>query len=194
MFEPFTESELALFGSDSESLPLRILNTDDPDDAEFLRKKSLPLDCRDPNLPALIARMIATLQSITEIKAVGLAAPQIGINRRVFVLKHSVDGIESFSHYINPTIRSTSDDTIIKYECCLSMSVGFGRVERRAAIDVSYLTCEGKEIQQTLTDLASRAFQHEREHLDGILFTDKLYDVKLIPNKIFYKMRDEGLL
>jgi len=103
-------------------------------------------------------------------KALGLAAPQIGENVRIFLAKIG----KSFMILANPKILSQSFTKKIAEEGCLSLPGKWGEVERFEEITVEFLDQKGQKKKMNLKDLDARVVQHEIDHLDGILFTDKL--------------------
>jgi len=104
---------------------------------------------------------------------IGLAAPQIGKNLRVAVIE--IDEESGLFELINPEIISQSGSSI-DVEGCLSFPEVYGTVERAAEVTVRYFDREGEEYEVTATDYLARAFQHEIEHLEGKLFTDKIIE------------------
>lgn len=108
---------------------------------------------------------------------VGLAAPQVGVNKRLIVvsLMHDYDD-ENYRTIamINPEIIEHSDDTCSDKEGCLSVPGESGDVERWSSVKVSFLDIDGKKYVMKLSDLAARIVQHEIDHLDGVLFTDRI--------------------
>ncbi len=113
---------------------------------------------------------------------VGLAAPQVGVNKRLIVvsLMKTYDD-ESFRTIamINPTILEHSEEKSKDIEWCLSVPGESGEVERWSWVKVAFLDAEGKKYALRLTDLAARIVQHEIDHLDGILFTDKAENITI---------------
>lgn len=113
---------------------------------------------------------------------VGLAAPQIGLNKRLIVVSLMRDyEDENFRTIamINPEIIEHSNDTCTDTEGCLSVPGESGDVMRWAWIRVVFLDLEWKKYSLKLENLAARIVQHEIDHLDGILFTDKVEKVHL---------------
>ncbi|MGX7059913.1 peptide deformylase [Vagococcus humatus] len=104
---------------------------------------------------------------------IGLAAPQIGKNLRVAVIE--IDEESGLFELINPEIISQSGSSI-DVEGCLSFPEVYGTVERASEVTVRYFDREGEEYEVTATDYLARAFQHEIEHLEGKLFTDKIIE------------------
>lgn len=132
----------------------------------ILRKKSKPVEVVNDRIKILIKDMFQTMYYED---GVGLAAPQVGILKRVVV----VDIGEGPIALINPEIIS-KEGSYIDTEGCLSLPEKQGEVERPQHIRVKALNEEGKEINFDAEDLFARAICHEVDHLDGILFTDKV--------------------
>ncbi len=108
---------------------------------------------------------------------VWLAAPQVGVNKRLIVvslMKTYDDDIYKTIAMINPLITETSPEKCSDQEWCLSVPGESWDVERWSWVKVEFLDIEGKKYSMKLTDLAARIVQHEIDHLDGILFTDKI--------------------
>ncbi len=108
---------------------------------------------------------------------VWLAAPQIWVNKRLIVvslMKTYDDETYRTIAMINPDIIEHSEDRCADTEWCLSVPGESGEVERWTWIKVNFLDIDGKKYAMKLTDLAARIVQHEIDHLDGVLFTDKV--------------------
>lgn len=139
----------------------RIVESGDP----VLREKARPVPKITPNVIKLLENMADTMY---DAQGVGLAAPQVGVGKRIVV----VDVGEGIIELINPEIvRKEGLDTDI--EGCLSVPGVRGEVQRAARCVVKALNREGKEVEYDGEGLLARAFQHELDHLDGILFIDK---------------------
>lgn len=104
-------------------------------------------------------------------KGIGLAAPQVGVCKRLFVAKNHITG--KITEYINPTIVPVSDKEFGFKEGCLSLPGIFAVVKRPKEIEITYFDVDGVEHKEFATDLYSTVLQHEYDHLDGILFIDK---------------------
>ncbi len=114
---------------------------------------------------------------------VGLSAPQIAINERVFVVSGKIWKKEgkpapADEYFINPVIVKKSRKLVIAEEGCLSIPNLYGMVKRHATVSIDYLDVNGNPATKKATGLLSRIFQHEIDHLDGILFTDKATNVR----------------
>ena len=146
----------------------------------ILRQKVRPVTQFDDELQTLIDNMIETMRSAN---GVGLAAPQIGENRRLAVIEALPDYDEDDNEIpntrdlfviVNPEIVWTSNDVEDGIEGCLSIPGYLGEVERPLSIRVRAQDREGKKIKLKLGGWTARIFQHEIDHLNGVLFIDKL--------------------
>lgn len=121
-------------------------------------------------------------QDMTEIMKTfhgrGLAGNQVGLLKRVFVIKLESTG-ETLAMF-NPKIIETSPNENSAEEGCLSFPSLWLDVKRPATIKVEYLDKHGKECQNTLSGIDARCFLHELDHLDGVVFTTKVSQMKLI--------------
>ncbi len=139
---------------------LNILTSED----ETLRKKCRPVDKITPRILTLLDDMKETMYRAN---GVGLAAPQVGILRRIVV----IDVGEGIIELINPEIVSAEGSQTDR-EGCLSVPDECGIVTRPMVVTVKALDRNGKEIVITGEELLARAFCHEIDHLDGRLYTD----------------------
>ncbi|WP_031516168.1 peptide deformylase [Desulfofalx alkaliphila] len=136
----------------------------------ILREKAKEVKKINANIHKLLDNMRDTMYAA---KGVGLAAPQIGISKRVIV----VDVGDGLIELINPEIieaRGVETET----EGCLSLPGVLGEVPRAANITIKGLNRDGKEVSFKAKGYLARAFQHEVDHLDGILFIDKAQNVR----------------
>ena len=144
-------------------------------EADFILKtKCESWDFNDPktNIELFSSLMLKIME---ENNGVGLAAPQIGFSYRIFVM--GKDG--EYWVCINPEILEKGVEEVIDTEGCLSFPALFLKVKRTEKIKVKYLNIKGEEKIETLTGLWSRCFQHELDHLDGIVFTEKVSRLSL---------------
>jgi peptide deformylase len=131
----------------------------------------------NPQLDDLIDDLIATAEAAN---GVGIAAPQVASAMRLFIVASRPS--PRYPHaptmeptaMINPEIVDRSGELVVGWEGCLSVPGQRGLVLRNRAIEVKYFTKHGELIQQELTDFVARIFQHELDHLDGILFPDRV--------------------
>lgn len=133
---------------------------------EVLRKKARPVERIDDRILTLLDDMAETMYNA---EGVGLAAPQVGILRRVVV----IDVGEGVIELINPEIIEQEGEQVA-IEGCLSIPGLSGMVKRPARVVVSALNRHGERIEIEGTDLLARALCHEIDHLDGILYIDKV--------------------
>jgi peptide deformylase len=142
-----------------------------------LREKARPLDraaLRHPTIQLLIDDMIDTM---IEYHGVGLAAPQVHESVRIFVARLGPDDDETEGEpmvLVNPEIVLVGDETIDGWEGCLSVPDIRGRVPRAREIALRALDRKGGRIDLSLQDFPARVAQHETDHLDGILFFDRM--------------------
>lgn len=154
---------------------LEIIQPDNP----TLRKKAVKVtNFGDKKLQSLIDDMIETM---IEAPGVGLAAPQVDISRRLIVVRLPDDeeskkeyGKEAGVVYVvaNPKIIKESREMVEGVEACLSIPGFFGTVDRHESIVVTGQDREGKDIRIKAKGWLARVFQHEIDHLDGVLYTD----------------------
>jgi len=118
----------------------------------------------------------------------GIAAPQLGVLRRVIFLK--LPGVEPWP-LINPEIIEASEETMVVWDACLSFLSIFMQVERRRTVKVRYQTPEGDTLEFEAGDdrNLSELVQHEIDHLDGILAIDRVVDLKTICTREEFEKR-----
>lgn len=142
---------------------------------EVLKKKAEAVTDINGDLQRFIDNMIETMYNAN---GVGLAAPQVGVLKRVIVVDTSPrQENQSLIVLINPEIIS-SEGEILSEEGCLSLPGFITRLKRKEKIFVKGLNRKGKEIEIEATGLLARALQHEIDHLDGILLIDKISPLK----------------
>lgn len=142
------------------------------DQDELLRRKAHPVNNLTPNILKLLDNMKDTMYYY---QGVGLAAPQIGVSKRVIV----VDVGEGPIEVVNPVIvesEGLDEDT----EGCLSVPGIAGEVPRYTVVTVTGLDRQGQEVRQRAEGFLARVFQHEIDHLEGILFTDKAKNLRKV--------------
>lgn len=141
---------------------------------DILRHKAHKVTQFDPEFQALVDDMVETLH---EAPGVGLAAPQVGESLRLIVVEFGDEEDEEVPAKLytmaNPEITRASSETLIGAEGCLSIPGIQGEVERAAAITVKGLNRRGKPMTVKAKGWLARIFQHEIDHLDGVLFVDR---------------------
>ena len=169
--------------------PLEIAQLGNP----ILRQPSQPVD-ESTDVNHLIDALIATA---TAANGVGIAAPQVSQSYRLFIVasrpnpRYPDAPLMEPTAMINPRILSHSAQTIKDWEGCLSIPGIRGLVPRYRAIDVEYTDREGKRHHQELKDFVARIFQHELDHLDGILFVDRLDTLDLVTEQEYQRIIGE---
>lgn len=155
-----------------ESLPIAQLGN------PILRQKAQLVDnVQDERIQNLIDALIVTA---TAANGVGIAAPQVSQSSRIFIvasrpnLRYPDAPLMEPTAMINPQIIAHSTEVVNGWEGCLSIPGIRGLVPRYQAIEVEYTTRDGKQNRQELTDFVARIFQHEYDHLDGIVFLDRV--------------------
>ena len=153
-----------------------ILTVDDPQQLAVLRSKSKRVQKVTPKLAAFAKRMLETMRSAN---GVGLAAPQVGVLLRLFVveLPEDEENEQPAETYIvfNPEVVKGKGEEI-GYEGCLSIPGYIGEVARQEEITVKGLDERGRKVRLRVEGYLARVFQHEIDHLNGILYTDRLTD------------------
>ncbi len=137
-----------------------------------LRKKAHKVTNFDKDLTTLVDDMFETMRKAP---GVGLAAPQVGISQKVIVVEYAEEEDKKPKSFavINPEIIKTSAETELGIEGCLSIPNLVGEVERFSAVVVKGSNQMGKPVRIKANGWLARIFQHEIDHLDGILFTDR---------------------
>lgn len=136
-----------------------------------LRRKSKPVKRVDAELRAIIRGMF---EQMYEAKGIGLAANQIDIPLRFFVINTEADPAKGQERvYINPVISQPKGSAEAE-EGCLSIPGLYGSVVRPKSVRINAYDLDGNEINEEVTGLLGRAVQHELDHLDGVMFFDRM--------------------
>lgn len=180
-----TSYEKELITNGDATTPFRVLKTDNLEDSVFLRQKSVDIEdvdkiAENENLQLLIERLKLTMAVEN---GVGIAAPQVGIGRNLFIFLRLDKPEFPMEAAINPQIVAHSDEIIcFEGDGCLSIPNQSGTTKRYAWIEVEYYNENGELKKERLTgqsrnsDFTGVVFQHEFDHLQGILFYDRLCD------------------
>ena len=138
-----------------------------------LKKVAEVIERPTPDLAALAADM---LQTMYEAPGIGLAAPQVGVPKRLIVMycEKADDAVPRPMVLLNPRVVWSSDDRAIYEEGCLSIPDQYGDVERPAEVRVVWMALDGSMQDETFGGLWATCVQHEIDHLDGKLFIDYL--------------------
>lgn len=144
--------------------------------APVLRRKARKITNFDKDLQAVIENMVETMRKAP---GVGLAAPQVNISERLIVVEYGEneeedeDAPKKLYVLVNPEIVDKSSEMVEGIEACLSIPMLAGEVERHSQILIKGQNRHGKPVKLKAKGWLARIFQHEIDHLDGILFTDR---------------------
>lgn len=163
------EKELILSGDIKTALP--IYQTDQADQHKVLLNQSEEISPKDKNLPILIERMRLALAATGG--GVGIAAPQVGINRRVVLVQRFDKEGAPVEYFINPKILWWSELLNKGPEGDLSIETFRGEFYRSYSIRLEYYDLENKKHEEMVEGFTAVIFQHEIDHLFGILISDK---------------------
>ena len=141
-----------------------------PDEDPRLHTKSEVFNPRSTDFD-LSKTIDAMFQLMWDNKGMGLAAPQVGINKRFFIMYHPDTSMCYIC--INPRILKMGKQTYIDSEGCLSYPGETLKVERAKEVKVAYQNKNGNRVEKTFRGILARCFQHELDHLDGIVFKDR---------------------
>ena len=175
---PINEAEITLIKSGDKNAPMRVLQTTNEKDLRVLRADNLELDPKDTVLKGLINRMFQTVTDENK-PGVGIAAPQIGINRRIFLAQRLDKPEQPFEFFVNPEIVWYSKILRKGEEGCLSIAEAYDTVYRSYSIQITYYDLEGKHFQEVVEGFTAVIMQHEMDHLNGILFTDHVEEQRV---------------
>ena len=153
--------------------------------APVLKEKSTVVEEINDELRTILDEMVELMRKA---KGVGLAANQVGIAKRFFVLEIE----DKVKKVINPEIVEFGEEIVEYEEGCLSIPEIYKKVNRPEMIRVKYQNENGEIVEEELHDLWARAFQHEFDHIDGILFTERLsiMNKRLVAKKLTVLKRD----
>jgi peptide deformylase len=142
----------------------------------FLKQVSKPVEAVDDDLRALMDDMLETMYAAP---GIGLAAIQIGVPKRVIVMDLAGSEEEPAPRYfVNPEITWKSDELFTYEEGCLSVPEIYDEIERPARVRLTYLNYQGEKVEEEAEGLYAVCIQHEIDHLEGVLFIDKLSRLK----------------
>ena len=162
---------------------MRVLTVDDPADSAVLRRESsmMPVEAlQAPEYEALARRMVITVTDPSQ-DGVGIAGPQVGVLRRIVAVQRLDKEGEPFVVYPNIRITAFRGEPVEGPEGCLSVPGRRGNVLRWRDIDITYTSLETmQDTVETVQGFTAVIFQHECDHLDGVLYTDKIE----VPEKI----------
>ncbi len=159
----------------------------------ILRQQAKPIDnLADECIQTLIDELITT---VAKANGVGIASPQVAESYRLFIVasrpnpRYPNAPTMEPTAMINPRIIAHSSEVVKGWEGCLSVPGIRGLVPRYQAIEVEYTSRDGKLHRQQLTDFVARIFQHEYDHLDGIVFIDRVESTQELMTEQEYQQR-----
>ena len=166
----------------------------------------LAVKCKEVDIKNIDKELLEQIEDMKETlnftEGFGIAAPQVGVNKRIAIIQ--VDKEKCFykdceevptTVMINPTWRKLSEEKTIEYEGCLSVPSIRGKVERYTHIEVTYYNEQGEKIVKQVKGFTARDIQHECDHLEGIVFLEKVsgengFATKEMINK--FRLKEEG--
>ena len=157
---------------------LRIVNYPHP----ALREKTRDVEVTD-EVRAVAGRMLALM---AEAEGVGLAAPQVGLDWRMFVCRLPEAGAEP-AVYVNPRLELHKGDVEVHEEGCLSLPGLTADIRRPVAATITALDLEGNEFRREASGFEARIWQHETDHLDGVLIIDRMNPMDRLRNRKLVK-------
>ncbi len=169
---------------------MEIITTPDP----RLRQKCRKVNKITPEISDIIAKMreasIAWEKSHPFELSAAMAAPQLGFDRRIIIVRDDLDDKKNlnFTAFIDPEIIKTDGKLEKDYEGCLSVPAIYGLVERPTKVKIKALLEDGTPVRVKAEGSLARTFLHEIDHLDGILFIDHIKN----DEKAFFRMNDKG--
>ena len=171
--QKFTKEEKKLIQSGDPKTMMKVIQITDEKELKILKSVSTDVDPKDELLPVLAERMFLSMRDPAN-PGIGIAAPQVGINKNLaWVQRFDKEG-EPFELYLNPKIVWRSALLRKGMEGCLSIPDIDGEVLRNYTIKLTYSDKEGKFHEEMIEGFTAVVFQHETDHLNGILFTDRM--------------------
>jgi peptide deformylase len=168
---------------------LKIVELGDP----ILFKKSAPIpDVLHPDIQTLIDQMIETLKHAN---GVGLAAPQVGVSKRLYLVWPDpvATTAADIRIVINPKLTQLPSPKVRDIEGCLSIPGMRGTVSRHQLVQLQYQDRTGETHSVTLRDFEARIVQHEHDHLDGIVYLDRISSTQDLMTEGYYTRMEETL-
>ena len=172
----FNKKEIAIIqsGDEEQIMPLTTIN--EKSDSLLLRQVARKVKRRQigsSSMELLRKRMLATVNDSLN-PGVGIAAPQVGLSIRMIYVQRLDKTGEPFEIYYNPEIKTYGDSVKMGREGCLSVPYYRGLVERSQNIFISYLDSLGNEREEEIKNFTAVIFQHEIDHINGMLYYDRI--------------------
>lgn len=169
--QKLTSTEISLINQGDIKTALPIFQTTDSHQHTTLLDQSKEIDPTDPNTAILVARMKESLLSTDG--GVGIAAPQVGINRKIIWVQRFDKQGEPLEYFINPVITWKSELQNLGPEGDLSIPEFRGQFYRSKVIQLQYVDLKGQKFTEIVEGFTAVIFQHEIDHLFGVLISDK---------------------
>lgn len=172
----FSEEEIKMIMNADSLKPMRVYKITNEKDSLLLRMKSsyIKPDANNPILQNFIKRLYATVRDSTSL-GVGIAAPQVGILKNIIWVQRFDKDNFPFEVYLNPKIISYSEQKQTMREGCLSIPDRSETLYNRAnTITITYDTMQNEQKTESISSFTAIIFQHEIDHLNGILYLDHL--------------------
>ncbi len=173
--QKFTNDERDIILAADSTQMFKVIQTTEPKEFKILKAVSTDVNPKDKLLPTIAKRMYLAMRN-PENPGIGIAAPQVGINRNLFWVQRFDKPGEPFEFYINPKIVWRSELLRKGMEGCLSIPEDRGDVYRNYTIRITYFDLKGNFKEEMVEGFTAVVFQHEADHLKGILFTDRIYE------------------
>jgi peptide deformylase len=151
-----------------------------------LRAVAEPVGVDELTTPTFQAFLGDLVETMRDANGAGLAAPQVGVAKRVFCVevhdnprypyKPDID----LRVLVNPELRVLSGETFMNYEGCLSIPDLRGLLPRALEVELTYTDREGRRVVEEIRGVSAGTFQHEQDHLDGVLFVDRVEDTRTL--------------
>jgi peptide deformylase len=139
-----------------------------------LRERSRELEVAEITTPEFQQFLDTLIETMFIEDGIGIAAPQVGKNIRAIIVNLKKEGATAF---INPEITKASEATAVGEEGCLSVPGKYGNVRRHKRVTLRALNRHGRKVEMEVSGLFATVFQHEIDHLDGILYIDRAIEV-----------------
>ena len=151
-----------------------------------LRVAAEPVDEEQLSTPGFQRFLDDLVETMRAANGAGLAAPQVGVSKRVFCVevhdnpRYPYKPDLDLRVLVNPELRVLSDETFTSWEGCLSIPDLRGALPRALEVEVSYLDRQGRHVVEEIRGVSAVTFQHEQDHLDGVLFVDRVEDTRTL--------------
>lgn len=178
----FTHQQAAMIMAADSLTPMRVYLITDAQDSVLLRTPSSPIkaDPEDKILQHFSQRLYTTVTDSATM-GLGIAAPQVGILKNVILVQRLDKLDQYFETYLNPVIEKYSEETQVAREGCLSIPDRRDTLSSRSqSITISYDLLDGSHHTETIEGFTAVIFQHEIDHLRGILYTDHLWEERKV--------------